>query len=828
MKTRPTSARGSTLFVVLFFMALLSVFVGAAFSLTSNTATATNRSTQMTLAYAVADSAMELVFSRWRSIVSFNTNKNLNAAVFITGDSPLNSETKDITVVTLSDLGLPAGYLGLSSSTNAAVGKISLKTVDSTGKVYGNYTNDRCTDSPTTLVEATRRGESGIYPPVPSSGADYSFRVASPNANGFQSIEMVYRVDVEVTVQTRTAPLTAKVRRHFTRSVASAAQAAYFYEDRLEIIPGTNTTIKGRVHTNKDLWIGDRTDVTLRFLNSVTYGDALVPRQNPVGAGAATFPPGLDGFDLLFARGYSPTPVPKMNVGGINRESLRPYVPASGRDVPNLSYNNNSLREQIETATTKDTLSVSDVFADASSRQYDDYWGTSTNTDGDQRAIEEARQYNKAAVKIILAYDSTGNLDLNKTIVRGPTAAGKADGVNADATASSSSVAYALSVVKSALTGTGTYPSGGTTFGPILMASQRVAVKDLRDGIGGDTVMATRINMAELRKAIEAVFFAEQTDGVYPPWGGTTKSLVKREGDFVYSGEVYIADATYGPAGGTLPASYNPFLYGTGPDSASVPTVEYNAAGGRVKHALILENATRLPGCTATNELDRSFTLATHNGVYIKGDYNTGGDTSTYQPASNFTADASASTVANYGGTAAWNVTAAIMADAVAVVSRNFDPLVADQPINAIKSTAGTPDLDADGNNIFLRGAVSTTVNSAIVTGQYQSSDNGYSGGSTNIIRFLENWTKPIEGSGSVVTGYNGASTQLYFTYKGSIMQSYTSKELSNKFLTPSRFQIYSPPVRKVLFDETFLVNPPVGFPGTITYTKGPWERPMS
>ena len=58
--------RGNTLFVVLFFIVVLSSFAGAAFNYTSGTAAVGQRSTQMTLGYGVADAAMEFTAAESR------------------------------------------------------------------------------------------------------------------------------------------------------------------------------------------------------------------------------------------------------------------------------------------------------------------------------------------------------------------------------------------------------------------------------------------------------------------------------------------------------------------------------------------------------------------------------------------------------------------------------------------------------------------------------------------------------------------------------------------------------------------------------------------
>src|SRR5262249_50955118 len=135
--------RGSTLFAVLFFIVVLSAFAGAAFTYTSGTATVGQRSSQMVLGYGVADATMELVYSRWRAIVAAHTTKNLTTAVFVNPTSPYNNLSRDITIVSMADLGFPTGYLNLpdtiadsTAPAGTTAGTVTIQLVDDYGVAY--------------------------------------------------------------------------------------------------------------------------------------------------------------------------------------------------------------------------------------------------------------------------------------------------------------------------------------------------------------------------------------------------------------------------------------------------------------------------------------------------------------------------------------------------------------------------------------------------------------------------------------------------------------------------------------------------------------------
>lgn len=211
----------------------------------------------------------------------------------------------------------------------------------------------------------------------------------------------------------------------------------------------------------------------------------------------------------------------------------------------------------------------------------------------------------------------------------------------------------------------------------------------------------------------------------------------------------------------------------------SVGTAVTTKVGGTTtvttsKRGIRLRNGATLPGA--------GLTIVSDNPVYIQGDYNTGGSTSN-QPASNTTSTygvndpAPSPTVSGYT-----RKPAAVIGDAVNILSNSW------LDINSLSNT---------------RVATSTTVNTAIVSGNVASGSSGgnYSGGAENFPRFLENW------SGK------------YFTYYGSMIQLYRSKQAVGLWENAN----YSPPNRRWFFDQGFRTNPPPGILRTVSYSKRQW-----
>ena len=182
--------------------------------------------------------------------------------------------------------------------------------------------------------------------------------------------------------------------------------------------------------------------------------------------------------------------------------------------------------------------------------------------------------------------------------------------------------------------------------------------------------------------------------------------------------------------------------------------------------------------------LGENVSVASDNGVYIQGDYNTGGTVYTDVPTNQSTA-----TAASYPQVSTYNrYASSVMADAVTVLSN------------------GWADKNA-GTALSTRNALPTTVNVAILAGDVASNTGGNgiaSGGLHNFPRFLENWNN------------------VNFTYYGSLIEAFNSAQHTGNWQTND---VYHWPNRLWNFDTNFLTNQPPGMPQGVIYSRGRWER---
>jgi Tfp pilus assembly protein PilX len=224
-----------------------------------------------------------------------------------------------------------------------------------------------------------------------------------------------------------------------------------------------------------------------------------------------------------------------------------------------------------------------------------------------------------------------------------------------------------------------------------------------------------------------------------------TKSFYdKREGKTMTVTEVNIA-----VLGATAPA--NGLLY----------------VGSTTGNAVRLVNGSKLP--------NQGLTVVSQNPVYVQGDYNTK-DTN-----GNLRTDSTP--VAN-------QIPAAILADAITVLSNNWGPNNSD--------TKGA-------NATSTRPASDTTVNAAFATGPSAESTSGTGNGQLeNLIRFLEDWS-------------GGKSLH----YKGSLVALWHSQQVTGAW----NGTYYSPPRRDWAYDTLFNTTPPPGTPSGVITQKGAWWR---
>ncbi len=197
---------------------------------------------------------------------------------------------------------------------------------------------------------------------------------------------------------------------------------------------------------------------------------------------------------------------------------------------------------------------------------------------------------------------------------------------------------------------------------------------------------------------------------------------------------------------------------------------------------------TTMPGVRLVNGSSlpsKGVTVVSPNPVYIQGDYNTQTYGTNKDPVTGQNT----------------HPPAAVIGDAVTVLSNNWQPNESDSNSCAACSTNSRP-------------ATTTTVNAALMTGpSAESAQNNGNGQLENDIRFLENW------SGQTLN-YSGSIVSLWHS-----MQATAPWRCCGSGGTAPNQQYYSPPARNWSYDNLFNVNPPWGAPSGVIITRGQWTQ---
>jgi hypothetical protein len=201
------------------------------------------------------------------------------------------------------------------------------------------------------------------------------------------------------------------------------------------------------------------------------------------------------------------------------------------------------------------------------------------------------------------------------------------------------------------------------------------------------------------------------------------------------------------------------------------------------RRAFRLINGTTLPGVydSANASNTRGLTVASENGIYVQGNYNS-------------TGIVSAPTTGNtpYGDflpapNSPLDIPASVVADSVTILSNSW---------NDAQSFAAPYDQDE-------RRASETTLRFAMISGDPIPSKSAHphqggisprmSGGVHNFKRYLERWTDPN----------NTSAFAVRLNYSGSLINLFNSHNNNGSFKCCST--VYNPPIRNWVFDNTFL-----------------------
>jgi hypothetical protein len=250
--------------------------------------------------------------------------------------------------------------------------------------------------------------------------------------------------------------------------------------------------------------------------------------------------------------------------------------------------------------------------------------------------------------------------------------------------------------------------------------------------------------------------------------------------DVLQSGEDLDKSGTYGF--GVLDRAYITgeavrYNVTTTPDYAAVNDHQYYRRGVR------LINGQTIPGIYDSGVPDRTrgFTLASENGVYVKGNYNATGVSSVPALGSGNT---------RYDQYLPFNdplhIPASVVADAITILSNNWNDAASFRsPVTSPYNQSLRPATTTQMRFAMIAGDPITSIIGDPNQGPSGSGDRRENGGLHNFKRFLENWGgQRLDYTGSLINLYNSRNNNG--TYKCCAT-------------------VYSPPRRNWVFDATFL-----------------------
>lgn len=219
-----------------------------------------------------------------------------------------------------------------------------------------------------------------------------------------------------------------------------------------------------------------------------------------------------------------------------------------------------------------------------------------------------------------------------------------------------------------------------------------------------------------------------------------------------------------GSAGGTTIDSYK---------SAIPKSQAASADHGYYRRGVRLINGKELPGSynSANPSATKGFTVASENGVYVRGNYNATSVT--------LSGNSSPALPENYFPQGDADVPASIVSDAVMILSNNWnDAKSFREPFN-VSSRKATPTIVRFAM-LSGQGLTGKSVSGAYVPSQFGQ----LNGGVHNFKRYLESWKS------------------VRLNYSGSLVNLFTSRNNNGFFKC---CVVYEPPFRDWTFDKTFL-----------------------
>ena len=770
--TNPKDNSGSTLFVTVMLVAVLSTFVAVTLQFSQRTAISSHSLNTTESAEGIASGALELAYTSWRQICR-NTHPSglvngisvdATSGITLTYYSPPSTDAFANVVLPIAAMFPDVPGFGATRGARTGNEVISNYRVQGVDPLI-TLSSDTPADGPISSLDASDA---------------VSFSSTMFNALGLWGPKSYYYLaSADVTLPSRNGPVTTRVRQVFEKRLASPFQYAIFYMDDLELQPTSNSPliVYGAVHTNGTLYTGTSNvnfqSTVPAILNTSATAQVSGPEAIQKYPGVTYGENWVVGFKPgdTFHTSTPQAPTVSSGIPPTRAVKLLPYdMDSTNWDTSDANPNNDGYHELIETAvspgTNPDPLST---------KLYSSTAGSNANNAGDC-AYSWNNLYNitrrlRDACGIQIECDTTADtvtikrrdgavltnpsdptdpLHLLHPLQYGPASAPIVTVPYADC--------YALQSIYKAY-----YPNSSAGPGEGGAISLGDTIQDVREG---GTVKLITLDCAKLWDWNHA-----HTHGKHISWT-----------DLV--GNTYPAD-NYAHQ-----LIDSPSLL----DSDTIYITDTSAnwsAGNRV--AIRLKNCGRMTINTIVTDLP----------LYIQGDFNTGTITpSTRQstddldwqnagspaynepavnsnsvPGTNFnnlncpndngwSSASGRPSIPNYR-----RKTCVIVSDAITVLSNNWDD-------------------STSSSSLGSRNASNTTINCSLVSGIVPTSGGNYSGGGENFIRLLEDWT------------------DKRLTVVGSQIEMWPSKHATG---TWGKANVYKAPAQRLWYPEPLIQNVPGG-----------------
>lgn len=367
----PNARAGNAMILALVTVTVLASFAASALRLTATNSSFAFRQGKLNKAQIAADGALESYYAQWKKAAATNSSRALN--------------TTQLAALTTPTTNLHSGFSNDQIS-------------------FSNQAIELCDPWGSPVEAANPNGYTSIAK-LPNLG----FLVNNvTNYPGMVGLTTFYRAKVRASLPKSVGmskPTTSEVRRYFEMTNVSIFQFMVFFEEDIEIHPGDDMTITGKLHTNSDAWSKAYTYVKIfdKFSYAGTYADDLSPERKKIGGS-------LPSKYVTWADNKtSPTSTSKpQQLSKVNRIEIFGDAPVMTFNAADASPNNDSFSELIE---------VPDSKWDPTGNKF--LYNQPASAATNKPEIEARRLYNNADV-VIKIDSSKPTTDASRVTVSGP------------------------------------------------------------------------------------------------------------------------------------------------------------------------------------------------------------------------------------------------------------------------------------------------------------------------------------------------------------------------------------------------------------------------